>query len=122
MAGGHFTAQSPLQTDLPVPAGSRSKVYSVMPLASTSMPPFIAIGGALPGAIEAQPASRTAARARDSDSFLLKLFLHQAGDMGPARAQTMPTVELFRKSHAGGMPTPSRECAGHCAPAIAELR
>src|SRR3954464_12855353 len=97
MAGGHFTAQSPLQTDLPVPAGSRSEVYSVMPLASTSMPPFMAIGGALDGAIEAQPASRTAARARGSDSFLLKSFLHQADDMGPACARTMPTAGLFRK-------------------------
>ena len=37
--GAHFSAQPPLHMLLPPPAGSLSKVYSVMPAWSVSMPP-----------------------------------------------------------------------------------
>src|SRR6476661_304054 len=54
-----------------------------MPLASTSMPPFIASGVELDEAVEAQPASRAAARVRDRVRFLFKLVLHRAVNGGP---------------------------------------
>src|SRR3990167_3012274 len=58
MSGGQLVAQGPLHTDLPLPAASRSNVYSVMPPAPTSTPSMVFTGESF---MVAQPANAAAA-------------------------------------------------------------
>src|SRR5262245_43077624 len=62
VSGGQLVAHCPLQTLLPVPAASRSNVYSVMPLLPTSTPSVVLAGAELRLTLE--QAEPTVAHAR----------------------------------------------------------
>src|SRR5512140_3213651 len=95
--GGQLVAQGPLQTDLPLPAASRSNVYRVMPLGPTRAPSAVLAG--LEDIIEAQPAIRlAAARARKSFFMIAPAVVGSYERMNTGACRLIPSHRQKKRS------------------------
>src|SRR5262245_55889571 len=87
--GGQLVAHCPLQTLLPAPAASRSKVYSVMPLLPTSTPSAV-LAGAEPIPRLAQPAPAAASANTQNEPRIVMMVPCWSGWRCGLRANRWP--------------------------------